>query len=209
MQLGPAGRQASGASRFPHPAASSCPAHQPLLDLPWWQAPVLSGNTLPAHPDGMSSWTLSLLSARSGTGEQWHLSTLGCCFAALPGSDAGGAWAALQQHHKPQISSSFVKHVKKDFSTCSRSVLLPSSPSSPSPACPSSPSLVSSQPLSCPRPWVYLLPLSFLLLPPFSWTLWGTPVSSLRLAADFICPPGMVFIGQQPARRCGGFRHSH
>lgn len=52
--------KASRVSGFPPPAASSRPTHLPRsraptvklwLELPWWQAPVLPANTLPAHPD--------------------------------------------------------------------------------------------------------------------------------------------------------------
>lgn len=52
--------KASWVSSFPPPAASSRPTHLPRsraptlrlwLELPWWQAPVLPANTLPARPD--------------------------------------------------------------------------------------------------------------------------------------------------------------
>ena len=165
------------ASCFPHAVASSRPTHLPRSralmlslwpELLWWPAPALPENTLLAHPDPWG-WAATAVSPQLAFHKTRDWGAMAFEHpAALPGMLVvpGELCSGEQRHH-----SSIMGHKSLFFSsflTLPRSLeahllsALPLPLSSPSPVFASSPSLVSSQPLSCPPPWVYLLPLSSL-----------------------------------------------
>lgn len=136
-----------------------------------------------------------------------HAVLLSCCSPEVMLVVPGELCSREQQHHGAQISflSSFVTHAKS-ISLLLRSLEADLSCSLPSPLLPhpSIPALLwfPPSPLGSPSLSLRSPSLSYRqgenhLLPALSRTLWGTPVSSRQLAADFICPQGMVFIRQQ------------
>lgn len=231
--------KASWASGFPPPAASSRPTRLPRsraptlrlwLELPWWQAPVLPANTLPAHPDprgwaaAAASPQLAFHKTQDLGGNGFWAASAGCCpqqprWWCVGDTPAGKTSITAASRTTDLFLLLLCYACKKHFSTAKKPrgsrAVLPSSPSLFSFPClrfqPFSgflPAPLTSPSPSLPSPSLFPTDGESHPPAPLSRTLRGAPVSSLQLAADFICPQGMVFIRQQSARRCGGFRPS-